>query len=74
MKRRRYDYVQGQEVLKKIHDPTKLGERTEGPYTITRVHVNGTVTLCSLMDLLRESTLDELSHINQGQQLHDPST
>ena len=45
LKRRRYDYVQGQEVLKKIHDPTKLGERTEGPYTITRVHVNGTVTI-----------------------------
>jgi transposase InsO family protein len=45
MKRRRYDYVIGQKVLKKIHEPTKLGERTEGPYTITRVHVNGTVTI-----------------------------
>lgn len=45
LKRRRYDYVQGQRVLKKVHDPTKLGERTEGPYTIQSVHVNGTVTI-----------------------------
>ena len=45
LKRRRYDYVQGQRVLKKIHDPTKLGERTEGPYVIQSVHVNGTVTI-----------------------------
>jgi hypothetical protein len=28
-----------------VHDPTKLGERTEGPYTINIVHVNGTVTI-----------------------------
>lgn len=45
LKRRRYDYVQGQRVLKKVYDPTKLGERTEGPYTIQSVHVNGTVTI-----------------------------
>jgi hypothetical protein len=45
MKRRRYDYVQGQQVLKKIHDPTKLGLRTSGPYPIQQVHVNGTLTI-----------------------------
>jgi hypothetical protein len=45
LKRRRYDYIVGQRILKKVHDPTKLGERTEGPYTITIVHVNGTVTI-----------------------------
>ena len=45
LKRRRYDYIVGQRVLKKVHDPTKLGERTEGPYTINIVHVNGTVTI-----------------------------
>jgi hypothetical protein len=33
------------EVLKKVHDPTKLGVRTTGPYTIKCVHVNGTITL-----------------------------
>ncbi|KAL7502315.1 hypothetical protein ACHAXN_000299, partial [Cyclotella atomus] len=45
LKRRRYDYIVGQRVLKKVHDPTKLGERTEGPYTINIVHVNGTDTI-----------------------------
>jgi hypothetical protein len=45
LKRCRYDYIVGQRVLKKVHDPTKLGERTEGPCTINIVHVNGTVTI-----------------------------
>ena len=45
LKRRTYDYVQGQQVLKKNHKPTKLGERKEGPYPISQVHVNGTVSI-----------------------------
>ena len=45
LKRRTYDYIVGQQVLKKVHDPTKLGQRTEGPYTIVTVHVNGTVSI-----------------------------
>ena len=44
-KRRQYDYAPGQQVLKKVHDPTKLGVRTDGPYTIERVHVNGNLTI-----------------------------
>ncbi len=44
-KRRQYDYAPGQQVLKKVHDPTKLGVRTEGPYTIEGVHVNGNLTI-----------------------------
>ena len=44
-KRRAYDYAVGQQVLKKVHDPTKLGVRTEGPYPIERVHVNGNLTI-----------------------------
>jgi hypothetical protein len=40
-KQHQYDYAPGQQVLKKMHDPTKLVVRTEGPYTIERVHVNG---------------------------------
>ena len=44
-KRRQYDYTLGQKVLKKVHDPTKLGVRHSGPYTIERVHVNGTITI-----------------------------
>ena len=43
--RRQYDYAPNQQVLKKVHDPTKLGVRTTGPFTILRVYVNGTITL-----------------------------
>ena len=44
-KRRRFDYAPNQQILKKLHKPTKLGERTSGPYTVSQVHVNGTVTI-----------------------------
>ena len=44
-KRPRYDYAAGEQVLKKVHNPTSLGVRTNGPYTIDRVHVNGTLTI-----------------------------
>ncbi len=44
-KQRQFDYASGQQVLKKVHDPTKLGVRTEGPYTIERIHVNGNLTI-----------------------------
>jgi hypothetical protein len=47
-KQRQYDYALGQQVLKKVHDPTKLGVRTEGPYTIERVHVNGNLSILLL--------------------------
>ena len=44
-KRRQYDYEASQKVLKLVHKPTKLRVRTEGPYTIERVYVNGTLTI-----------------------------
>jgi hypothetical protein len=44
-KRQHYDYAAGEQVLKKVHNPTSLGVRTNGPYTIDRVHVNGTLTI-----------------------------
>jgi hypothetical protein len=43
--RRQFDYAPGQQVLKKVYNPTKLGVRTEGPYTIECVHVNGNLTM-----------------------------
>ncbi len=46
---RQFDCALGQQVLKKEHSPTKLGVRTEGPYTIEHIHVNGNLTI-----LLRE--------------------
>ncbi|EJK52118.1 hypothetical protein THAOC_28646, partial [Thalassiosira oceanica] len=45
LKRRTYDYKVNDQMLKKVYKPTKLGQRTTGPYSITRVHVNGNVTL-----------------------------
>jgi hypothetical protein len=42
---RSFDYVIEQEVLIKVHNPCKLDDKVEGPYTITQVHVNGTVTI-----------------------------
>jgi transposase InsO family protein len=44
-KRRQYDYAAGEPVLKTVHNPTSLGVRTNGPYTIDRVHTNGTLTI-----------------------------
>jgi hypothetical protein len=44
-----FDYAPGQQVLKKVHDPPKLGLRLEDPYTIECVHFNGNLTI-----LLRE--------------------
>jgi len=44
-KRRRYDYIPQQKVLKKTWKPRKLGMRTTGLYTILQTHVNNTVTI-----------------------------
>ena len=40
-----YDYAPNQKVLKKVHDPTKLGIWMTRPYKIKKTHVNGTVTM-----------------------------
>jgi hypothetical protein len=55
-KQRQYDYAPGQHVLKKVHNPTELGVRTEGPYTIEHVHVNGNLTI-----LLREGITERIN-------------
>ena len=44
-RRRQFDYQPQQQVLKKNTNPRKLGERTSGPYTIEKVHTNGTITI-----------------------------
>ena len=44
-RRRRFDNAPNQQVLKKLHEPTKLGERKVGPYRIANVHTNGTLTI-----------------------------
>jgi hypothetical protein len=46
LSRRNYDYYRvNDQVLVKAYQPDKLDELFEGPYTITTVHVNGTVTI-----------------------------
>jgi hypothetical protein len=44
-KRFTFDYQPNQEVLKLVHEPGKLEPRATGPYRITAVHTNGTVTI-----------------------------
>ena len=45
MKRRSFDYVVGGRVLVKRTTPSKLGLRYYGPFVITQVHTNGTITI-----------------------------
>ena len=40
-----YNYQPGQHVMVMTEDPTKLEQRTHGPYLINRVFTNGTVEL-----------------------------
>jgi hypothetical protein len=44
-KRVDYDYMVGEQVLIYTPDPNKIEQPQEGPYPITQVHTNGTVTL-----------------------------
>lgn len=44
-RRRHHDYSIGDAVFIKAHNPDKLQPRSSGPFPITRVHANGTVTL-----------------------------
>jgi hypothetical protein len=55
-KRCQFDYAPGQQVLKKVPNPTKMGVRTEGPYFIELVHVNGNLTI-----LLREEITEQIN-------------
>jgi hypothetical protein len=44
-KRRQYDYLPEQRVLKKCWKSSKLDKRTSGPYRVLQTHTNGTVTI-----------------------------
>ena len=62
-KQHQFDYAPGQQVLKKVHNPTKLRVRTEGPYTIERIHNIGNLTILLLKGLLNASTYAGFCHI-----------
>jgi hypothetical protein len=66
-KRRSYDYEQGQQVLKLVFNPTKLGRRTFGPFTIERDHVNGNITM-----RLREGLLERIN-VRRVIPYHEPT-
>ena len=40
-----HDYRVDDQVLMINPDPSKMEERNTGPFTLTQIHVNGTVTL-----------------------------
>jgi hypothetical protein len=44
-KRRHYDYRIGEQVYIKDNDGKKLSPRTQGPFSITQVHANGTLSI-----------------------------
>ena len=44
-RRRNHDYKVGDFVLEMVDNPTKLGYPTKGPFRITQIHTNGTITI-----------------------------
>ena len=45
LRRQFKDYSIGDQVLIRVKDPSKLEDRFVGPYNVTIVHVNGTITI-----------------------------
>jgi hypothetical protein len=45
MPRYSYDYEVGDEVLLLVYRPDKLEPRAVGPYPVTQVHTNGTLSI-----------------------------
>ena len=66
-KRFAFDYKVGEQVLKKHHEWSKFGERWGGPYKISKVHVNGNVTI-----KLRDEVLERLN-IRRVKPYHEPT-
>ena len=50
--RRTFDYQPGDEILILTTDPTTLQNRGIGPFSITQVHTNGTVTFQRTPDVV----------------------
>ena len=67
LRRRKYDYEINQKVLKKLHKPTKLGEKHEGPYNIEKVYCNGNITV-----KLRPNVIERIN-IRRVTPYHEPT-
>ena len=60
IRRRHHDYCLGQKVLKKVHNPTKLGVKTTSPYPIERVYVNGNLTILLRPDVTERINIRQI--------------
>jgi transposase InsO family protein len=65
-RRRNHDYQIGDQVLEILPQPNKLGKLTNGPFTITRVHTNGTVTIQRAQGLRDRITIRRLRPFIRG--------
>ena len=64
-KRIDYDYQIGQQVLKKIPDPSKLQTRFHGPIEIVQVHVNGNLTMQIAPHVRKRKNIRQVKPFNQ---------
>jgi hypothetical protein len=69
-KRWQCDYAEGEQVPKKVHNPNSLGVRTNGPYTIQSVPVNGTRTIVLRPGVTERINIQQIIHIVN---VHNPS-
>ncbi len=67
-----FDYAPEQQVLNRVHNPTKLGVRTDGPYTIEHVNINGNLTIIHFRVLLKVSTYTGFYPTVDNFKLRDP--
>ena len=67
-RRYRHNYKVGERVLKRKHEYVKLEDRWDGPYKISQVHCNGTVTI----DL--SAAISERISIRRLKPYREPST
>jgi len=72
-KRRSFDYEQGQQVLKRVLSPTKLGLRNKGPYRIEQVHTNGTLTIRLRPGVFERISIRRLKPYREQTEVHPHS-
>ena len=60
LRRRFFDYSIGDQVLLILPKTSKLREKTSGPYRVTQVHINGTVTVERLPNVFERINIRRL--------------
>ena len=59
------DYRAGDSVLVKVHNPHSLQERATGPYIVTQVHTNGTVTIQRMPNVFERINIRRIRPYNR---------